>query len=61
MGLDHEDLPPRRVTMNLSAPTASTTRLSIAHEAADDDERRSYEEGWEHFLGKLQRVLAGED
>jgi uncharacterized protein YndB with AHSA1/START domain len=58
---DHESLPPRRVMMTFAPLGAAATRLGIAHEAATDEERRSYIEGWEHFLGELQKALAAGD
>ena len=56
---DHDDLPDRTVDITFNDVDGST-RVDIDHEAGDDGERRSYVEGWEHFLGVLARRLAGE-
>ena len=54
---DHEELDPRRVALTLSDQLLTGCTLSIEHEAHSDEERVSYQEGWEHFIGQLTEVL----
>lgn len=54
---DHEDVPARRVAMDLSASGSGTTRVDIEHEAASAEERQGYAESWEFFMAQLRDVL----
>lgn len=57
---DHDDLPVRTVVMSLRAGGDGATEISVDHEAESAEERASYVEGWEHFLGVLGEVLTTE-
>ena len=50
---DHDDVPARIVTVDLTREEGSTV-LEIDHEATSPDERDSYVDGWNHFLTKLE-------
>lgn len=54
---DHEDLPARRVALDLAVAGSGSTRLDIEHDAESEEERQGYAEGWEFFLGQLRDVL----
>lgn len=56
---DHDDTPPRRVDVEAVRDGAGTV-LRVDHEAGGADEARSYREGWDHFLGRLNDVVDGE-
>jgi len=55
---DHEDYPPRRVDMRLSIMKMGKTHLVVEHEAASEEERSSYQQGWEFFLPQLGDAAA---
>ena len=50
---DHEDLPERLVRIEFS-----DGRIEIAHECGSEAECQGYVEGWTHFVGRLQDLLA---
>jgi uncharacterized protein YndB with AHSA1/START domain len=54
---DHEELPARRVTIDLSVAGSGITRVDIEHEAGSEEERQGYAEGWQFFLGQLRDAL----
>ena len=55
---DHDELDPRRVALSFSDQLLTGSTLSIDHEAHSEEERQSYQEGWEHFIGQLAEVLS---
>ena len=53
---DHETTPEREVDVRI-VQHDDRVHVSLRHEAHDDDERQSYTDGWEHFLGRLAERL----
>jgi len=54
---DHDDVPERRVEIRLSIQDAGSTHVIVEHDAASDEERSSYQEGWEFFIPQLGEAL----
>jgi uncharacterized protein YndB with AHSA1/START domain len=53
---DHDDLPPRFVSITFESADAGT-RVRVEHECASESEGADYRDGWEFFLGRLQEQL----
>ena len=54
---DHDDLPPRLVSITF-ATSATGTLVHVDHEHATDSEGADYCDGWEYFLGRLRDQIA---
>jgi uncharacterized protein YndB with AHSA1/START domain len=56
---DHDDLPPRDVTVAFER-CGRGTKITVDHEAGSDAEAADYVDGWTHFLGQLAAQLGVE-
>ena len=53
---DHEDTPPRRVSISF-ADADGSCRIAVRHEFEGAEEGDGYRDGWEYFLGRLAGEL----
>lgn len=53
---DHDELPPRLVTIMLEPSTVGTL-VSVTHEYEHESEQGDYRDGWEFFLGRLAQQI----